>query len=402
MNGLFGQMGPVGMDPMFGGPQFPAAAPAPAPAPAPMGFGDRMMGILGGIGSGIQNFLDDDEKRARLAIALNSMRLNPDPSLARAMQSQLETAQATRLLKSQGNVTAETIRKMGGRNAEAYASAVEKNPSLAKDYFAAFLTERGTATTMQMTGEQLNAESGVTQYDPTAVYNVKTNPSDPSDRSITKVGGSAPTFNFGAGEATVKAVEGQLGGYVERGTAARRQNSQLTFFNQALSGVQTGAFEDTKATVRSLAARLGVPVDESQLASAETIRALTAQLVAEELRQNKGPQTDFDARYAASYMPGLGMTNESNQRILDYMQSRNLLDSVVGSLAAQRTYEFDQQVAENDVALARELNTAATRLGSVIEKDGKYITFSEFYGEARKSMTDRDILKEWAKLHGYN
>jgi hypothetical protein len=402
MTGLFGQMGPAGMDPMFGGPQPPAQAQAPAPAAQPQGFGDRMMGILGGLGTGIQSFLDDDEKRARLAIALNSMRLNPDPSLARAMQSQMETAQATRLLKSQGNVTAETIRKMGGRNAEAYASAVEKNPSLAKEYFAAFLKERGTATTSQMTGEQLNADSGVTQYDPTAVYNVKTNPSDPSDRSITKVGGSAPTFNFGAGEATVKAVEGQLGGYVDRGTAARRQNSQLMFINQALSGVQTGAFEDTKATVRSFAARLGVPVDESQLASAETIRALTAQLVAEELRQNKGPQTDFDQKYAESYMISLGKESESNQRILDYMHSRNLLDSVIGSLAAQRTYEFDQQVAGNDVDLARELNTAATRLGSVIEKDDKFITFGEFYGEARKSMTDRDILKEWAKLHGYN
>jgi len=101
-------------------------------------------------------------------------------------------------------------------------------------------------------------------------------------------------------------------------------------------------------------------------------------------------------------MISLGKENESNQKILDYMQSRNLLDSVIGSLAAQRSYEFDQEVEGNDVALARELNTAATRLGSVIEKDGKYITFSEFYGEARKSMTDRDILKEWAKLHGYN
>jgi len=108
MNGLFGQMGPVGMDPMFGGPQPPA--PAPAPAAQPQGFRDRMMGIFGGIGSGIQNFLDDDEKRARLAIALNSMRLNPDPNLARAMQSQMETAQATRLLTKQSNQTAAALR----------------------------------------------------------------------------------------------------------------------------------------------------------------------------------------------------------------------------------------------------------------------------------------------------
>jgi len=88
----------------------PATAPAPAPAAQPQGFGGRMMGILSGLGSGIQDFLDDDEKRARLVIALNSMRLNPDPNLARAMQSQMETAQATRLLKTQSNQTAAALR----------------------------------------------------------------------------------------------------------------------------------------------------------------------------------------------------------------------------------------------------------------------------------------------------
>ena len=105
MNGLFGQMGFSGMDPMFGSPQPPAPGPAPASTQEPMGFRDRMIGILGGLGTGIQNYLEDDEKRARLAIALNSMRLNPDPNLARAMQSQMETAQATRLLSAQGNRT---------------------------------------------------------------------------------------------------------------------------------------------------------------------------------------------------------------------------------------------------------------------------------------------------------
>ena len=88
----------------------PVPNPAPEPAQEPMGFRDRMIGILGGLGTGIQNFLDDDEKRARLTIALNSMRLNPDPNLARAMQSQMETAQATRLLKTQSNQTAAALR----------------------------------------------------------------------------------------------------------------------------------------------------------------------------------------------------------------------------------------------------------------------------------------------------
>ena len=140
MNGLFGQMGPVGMDPMFGGPQPPA--PAPAPAAQPQGFRDRMMGIFGEIGSGIQNFLDDDEKRARLAIALNSMRLNPDPNLARAMQSQIERSQELRAAAQSANRTAQFLRDQGRND---LADAVLANP----DSWKSALTEFYSSTSQE-------------------------------------------------------------------------------------------------------------------------------------------------------------------------------------------------------------------------------------------------------------
>ena len=140
MNGLFGQMGPAGMDPMFGGPQPPA--PAPAPAAQPQGFGDRMSRILGGLGTGIQNFLDDDEKRARLAIALNSMRLNPDPSLARAMQGQLERSQELRASAQSANRTAQFLRDQGRND---LADAVLANP----DSWKSALTEFYSSTSQE-------------------------------------------------------------------------------------------------------------------------------------------------------------------------------------------------------------------------------------------------------------
>lgn len=160
MNGLFGQMGPSGMDPMFGGPQ--PQAPAPAPAPEPMGFGDRMMGILGGLGTGMQNFLEDDEKRARLAIALNSMRLNPDPNLARAMQGQMETAQATRLLSAQGNRTAMALEAEAGRIESADSSRASQLRSAAE-----FIRSNPQNSEAAKAGMELLFDTGATQFAPT-------------------------------------------------------------------------------------------------------------------------------------------------------------------------------------------------------------------------------------------
>jgi hypothetical protein len=66
-------------------------------------------GFMSKIGDGISDFWNDEEKMANLAIGLNSMRLNPDANLAKAMQTKID-----RLQKTKGNnQTAEELRKMG-------------------------------------------------------------------------------------------------------------------------------------------------------------------------------------------------------------------------------------------------------------------------------------------------
>lgn len=140
----------------------PNPAPEPAPAQEPMGFGDRMMGILGGLGTGIQNFLDDDEKRARLAIALNSMRLNPDPGFARAMQSQLETAQATRLLSAQGNRTAMALEAEAGRVESTDSSRAAQLRSAAE-----FIRSNPQNSEAAKAGMELLFDTSATQFAPT-------------------------------------------------------------------------------------------------------------------------------------------------------------------------------------------------------------------------------------------
>jgi len=116
---------------------------APMQAPARQGFGQRMTGLLGQIGTGVRNYLSDEENRARLAMAFNTMRLTPDQGLATALQSRIENAQATRLLGQQANRTAQWLRQAGGQLGAKYADYLEQNPTAkVSDILSMYETER--------------------------------------------------------------------------------------------------------------------------------------------------------------------------------------------------------------------------------------------------------------------
>jgi len=91
-------------------------------APEKKGFFEKL-------GSGAMEYLGDPTNRARLAAAFNTMRLNPDPNIARMAQSQIETQQALDLLKGQGTRTAEWLKSVGR---EDLAQLVLQQPAMAK------------------------------------------------------------------------------------------------------------------------------------------------------------------------------------------------------------------------------------------------------------------------------
>jgi len=103
-------------------------------APEKKGFFEKL-------GSGAMEYLGDPTNRARLAAAFNTMRLNPDPNIARMAQSQIETQQALDLLGKQGNRTADALEAAAKSEANptrkaqliAAAETVRSNPSLAKE-----------------------------------------------------------------------------------------------------------------------------------------------------------------------------------------------------------------------------------------------------------------------------
>jgi len=119
-------MGPTGMNSqqqkqmLMNAPQVTTGQPTyVAPEPS----------FLNRLGAGAMDYLGDPTNRARLAMAFNTMRLNPDPNIAKMAQSRIETAQAMKLLNQQGNRTADALERAGQTE---LADLVRANPDLAK------------------------------------------------------------------------------------------------------------------------------------------------------------------------------------------------------------------------------------------------------------------------------
>ena len=160
----------------------------------------------------------------------------------------------------------------------------------------------------------------------------------------------------------------------------------------------TGRFAATKQNIRSVFASAGISVDEDALTQADTFEALTKALVAEELRLNKGPQTDFDARYAGTYNPSLDKSPEANRAIIRQSLSRLLLTATLGEAAAN----VGSGNAETDAALKNQLDRLSNRLGGVVYLEGveEPILFVDFVREAEKQGKSAiEVLTEWRSYH---
>lgn len=99
-------------------PPYMPGQPQPPSTPRP-----QEPSILSRLGRGALDYFSDPINRKQLAIGFNAMRLNPDANLARSLQSQIETEQGMRLLRSQGNKTAQALKA---------AATAEKDPARSK------------------------------------------------------------------------------------------------------------------------------------------------------------------------------------------------------------------------------------------------------------------------------
>ena len=391
----------------FGRPVMADPTQRPPDYTRPQGIGERLTGILGGIGRGVNEYLADDENRARLVMALNSMRLQPDAGLSSAMGRQIETAQALRLMNSQGNRTAAAIRQIGGPKAEQYARAIEQNPSLAKEYFAAFIREAQEPSFRTFSGSQLNQAIPGGVYDEAKMYNAAVLPDGSIDtrEKISAVGGSGVTINNPGDNTRIQTtVEELYSGVGERAQQARAQNVYLSTQERILEGgFETGPNAALKNQLRERLAAIGVfDVDVDAISNAQQFRAASNRLVAEELRLNKGPQTDFDAVFASTYYPSEQNTELVNKGLIREAKAQNQLSIAIGEVAGDRQYRYEGE--NNDIDRARRLQQYLTRADRFIvtnydpnnPKNNRFLGFDEFYKRGKdRGKTTAQILEAW-------
>jgi len=133
------------------------------------GFVDKIGQSVNELNSGISDFFGDEERMARMTIALNSMRLNPDPNIAKSMENKLES-----IRKRKGaNRSVDWLRANATpQNQYAkYADLIEKNPEMASELMKQVMgIGKGGYKTSAVQVDPITGQK----------YVVKTNPADGS------------------------------------------------------------------------------------------------------------------------------------------------------------------------------------------------------------------------------
>ncbi len=322
----------------------------------------------------------NEERMARMTIALNSMRLNPDPNIAKSMELKLD-----RLQKNKGrNATVQKLREKGRND---LADAVESGALKATD---AWTLAFKAPSTFQ---EKLDFIKDKT---PEEIQFYK-------DSGV--LGGGGTTINMGNEkyyDAIGKDIATMQATHRERGELARSSLNALNELNTAISSFgETGPDAETKQRLRTLAAKLGMEslIDVNKLSDGQYVEAIKNRMVAEELRRNKGPQTDFDAKFAGTYIPGLGTSTEANNALMNYSKSISLQQTIFSNMSNNiRLSDFDD--AKKTIQAIDQL--ALMSPGAMERPDGSWITFNEFFNadiEQIKNMSAQERLQEWSNRY---
>jgi hypothetical protein len=354
----------------------PSQAVGPAPGSRPP---NPFVSGLSKLGRRAMDALQDPAVRSRLAAGLQSMTLNPNQAFIQSQMQRGQNIQARRQQAEQANMTAEYFRQQGQPE---IASLIEKVPGI------------GTEALKSLFREPAKAPSILQEY----MFARSQNP-ELTYQQFLQMKESGTTVNIPApdvaGEAAMKQLPVAFKEVTDAGANARAQLNSIGQLSRALSGVETGGFAETKKNLLGLADRLGVQVNTEELGRLQAVDAIASQLVAAELRQNKGPQTDFDARFTQTFLPGLGQQKSANDAIISYMNSRNLRDALIGSYASTNR-SFDA----TDVDVMRNVNIMRQTVGSVIYKGDEPVTLEEFVTANRAAgKSDSEILMDWYAEH---
>ena len=172
----------------------------------------------------------------------------------------------------------------------------------------------------------------------------------------------------------------------------------------------TGEWEKTRADFMRIASKFGIEVNEEFLGDFQSAEAAANALVADELRKNKGPQTDFDAMFAASYTATPDKLGSTNTAIINHRQGIATRDQFISNLYQNDLSSLDRDDVQGQRAAARRWNEASRNVPTVIPRDAlpendevrngysaDHIHFHEFVERNRRlyGASDEDIFAAW-------
>lgn len=329
----------------------------------------------------ISGFFGNRENMLRLALGFNTMRLKPDQGLASAIQSELKD------LRTQNRATnvAARLRQIGTPAAIRAAEYIESTG----DAKGGMTMYNKAGSVEQKTGAELGGAAA--GYDPNKVYNVNT-----LTGQVSGVGGGTEINIEGDKsklfDAEYKYIADNKNTYINEGKQAQTQLQAFGRMNRALDFTDTGREEANRQAIRTMLDGFGLSglIDETAYANAASFNAAANALVAEELRANKGPQTDFDARFAQTYIPGLSNPKEANREILKYGQSTAQIKKLLGIMATRirpgSGNVFEEMEEVNNYAL--------TVPNVVVRADGTVVHFYDFYRQNRTAEVS-DLFEAW-------
>lgn len=315
--------------------------------------------------------LGNEEWRLRKAMIINSMRLNPDSALTQAFASRIKdlrkqkgaNAMADRLEKQDATKYATLITGLrnGDLEAKDVISTVYKAPSSMQQKMALFKSDPVLARNM--------AEAGLF--------------------------GAEPTKGKEWDKGQVAFVQDAANEYRAAGMGAVNLQNQLNRFAMQIAQMPegTGPSQETLAMLTEMAAKVGMPVDTSKVTDAQSLAAASGMLVAEQLRLNKGPQTDFDARFTGTFFPSMGLTTEANNKIIDYLTSVNRINTYKASKATALLAK-DPDVGIKGLT---ELDEMTYNFPAVMQNSsGQWVTFNSYMNNpALKGKSEQEKIDGW-------
>jgi len=296
----------------------------------------------------VSDYFGDESNMLRLAMAFNTMRLNPDQQLAAYAAKRLESIQTQKSTQSAAQGIARQLAEMGYKE---HAQAALSNPALAKDIYNAVVKSQldtGAKSTIGKLQADLSAgRISQEQYD-SEVNRLK----DSSKPDLIQVGGGDAWT-----EGTNKEIIKQFSTLSEGGLQAQRSMREIAYLEDALSRAPSGGM----AALTNALGSIGIKLEGAS--SVEAANAIISRLVPAQRPPGSGTMSDADLRLFQASLPSLMNTAEGNQMIIKTLKDIAMYDMKMGEIANRAMMDPNyspQQAREDMMKLANPLEWIQT------------------------------------------